>query len=220
MAKPDYAIDCSDPSDTSIDLVDAQETINRSTAVNPIYLYAISRIPMAPPELHSTGKEAPCKPRFLLGLFGQYSSVHLAVKASGAPILSHVLAHDDAEYNTCAHNLDYPTTLGDQLSEHFAIFEFRLLPIFTGELYELDVNGIWCYMQAGTDTQTAPITMRALDLLPTTDPPCEPNDFVSAWDSCGALSRSMNTLTYLNSGGFGTGVFSVPLGGNFYISWN
>ena len=219
MAKPDHAIAIEVLENCQIDLeaLQAYSAVPAESTYKKCYMYAITRIPVAPREMRGGTQDGFARPRFMLGSSGvddvgvSYKSIS---NSAGYPwsLGGTVLGPAEARYYTTA---SFPAwrQVADSESPSYGVIEIELEHQNVSATQDaLAIHGIGCYMQAREDYQTDPVAMDSLEMI-LADHPCEYFDHASAWDMMSGFALSLNTLTYLNSGGFGTGVFASPFWG-------
>jgi hypothetical protein len=225
MAKPSGALDIT--SDTvdplSIDLEEWNTYIVEGTSnVAPLYMYTCSRVPMVPGELQTDGNLSAA--RLELGI----SSTGLADEQ--AVFRTKVFRDRNGTSNTPLGGATLEAGGADPWIHCYRNNNWIMSPPEIGALHgPIEISGvhgnialsqgawnwigIWCHWKS--DVQE-PVACDRVDThmgTKTVDDTCSPNNFASAYHAMSGFALTLNTFALMNSGGFGTGVFAVPMFG-------
>ena len=217
MAKPTGALEVVNGY-TYIDLEILDDYDSEGGTVYPtMYRYVITRVPQAIPELTQGGMEQFCYPEYLIGTSGvddirvgyTYTDWHGSRKSSAGATLDVA----DPNFLKGVSASDYPFYPVMDAARYVVVEVAMKHANITVTQGDLLVNGLWMKWAVKDDD---PVAVDRLETYPTSkssDAEFLPNCHASAWDMMSGFALSLNTLTYMNCGGFGTGCLSVPFYG-------
>lgn len=222
MAKPTGALDVT--SDTADPLTIGLETWNNydpdGWQDEPIRMYVISRVPLVPGQLMDDGADGAA--RFRLGMStggatnepGLVSAQIFRDKygTSNTLLGAASLEAGEAEWIECFRT-DNWATYPAGFAMHGPIEITMKHGNITVSQDAFNVLGLWAYWFSDDDDPLATDRVDWMVKNADSDPTTDSLSFCSAWHCMSGHALSQNTYTYMNCGGFGCGVFSVPFFG-------
>jgi len=225
MAMPAGALDVT--SDTTHPLSIDLESWNRydadlGTNPLPVYMYVCSRVPLVPGDLQDSGTDSAARLRLGFASIGVAEEpaelrvkIFRDVNGSDQTFLGgRTFEANDADcWLTCYRTDEWIGSRGGSNTPHGPIEMQANHANLTATQENFEWTGIWAHWK---NDEYSPVACDRVEWkigTKDTDQTVEPDNFASAYNMMSGFALGLNTYTLMNCGGFGCGVFAVPMFG-------